>query len=469
MRACETLPMDSVCRIKLRPNWLIISIARGALPSCSVQRRMAGVWIAQTACKASLGRVFLTKLSNISIAFLCEQVYAVLMSADLLEHESWVLANNPTSQGLRTRMQLMDRLRASIITDLATFEASAMWAIEGYASVNAWVADHGRCTRGEANRLVKCSRLLRQLPVTAEAFRDGTLSAGQISVIAANLTSQTVVKFAEVETERVPLLAELDVNGTVMVMRTFAAHAQAELDDERDPEPEHDHLHFSPMLDNTFRLDGTLTGENAKTVEAGLDVCLPPLVEGEPVPPASQRYAEALVEMARRALQNVPVPARRSVDVTVLIDWQDYVNGGIARYADGTTLAPDRVRRLLCDAELTVIITGEHGEPLWMSRKVRSATPAQWRALIARDRHCAFPGCHRKPALCEAHHVAEYDRDHGPTDIDNMALLCSGHHKIVHKPGWTAKMDPGQHLVVTNPDGHVLRGPPRTQPYKPRT
>jgi hypothetical protein len=66
------------------------------------------------------------------------------MTADLLEHENWVLAANPTGHGLRTRMLLMDRLRASIITDLATFEASAMWAIEGYSSVNAWVADHGR-------------------------------------------------------------------------------------------------------------------------------------------------------------------------------------------------------------------------------------------------------------------------------------------------------------------------------------
>jgi Domain of unknown function (DUF222) len=390
------------------------------------------------------------------------------MSADPTELENWVLTANPTGHGLRTRMLLMDRLSASIITDIATFDASAMWAIEGYASVNAWVADHGRCTRGEANRLVKCSRLMQTLPVTAEAFLDGTLSAGQISVIATNLSERTVGKFAETETERVPLLAQLDVDGTVTVMRTFAAHARAELDDGHDPEPEQNHLYFSSMLDDTFRLDGTLTGDNAKTVEEGLDVCLPPLVEGEPVAPASQRYAEALVEMARRALQNVPTPARRSIDVTVLIDWQDYVNGGIARYADGTTIAPDRVKRLLCDAELNVIITGEHGEPLWMSRKVRSATPQQWRALIARDRHCAFPGCHRKPILCEAHHIAEYDRDHGPTDIDNMALLCSTHHKLIHTTGWTAKMAPGQHLQITTPTGRQLRGPPRTQTIKPR-
>ena len=151
-----------------------------------------------------------------------------------------------------------------------------------------------------------------------------------------------------------------------------------------------------------------------------------------PSRPPSQRYAQALIEMARRALQNVTIPARRSIDVTLLIDWHDYVNGGIARYADGTTLAPDRVRRLLCDAELNIIITGEHSEPLWMSRKVRTATPQQWRALVARDKHCAFPGCHRKPAWCTAHHVAEYDRDHGPTDIDNLALLCVTHHKLIH-------------------------------------
>jgi Domain of unknown function (DUF222) len=153
----------------------------------------------------------------------------------------------------------------------------------------------------------------------------------------------------------------------------------------------------------------SLPPDRTKSVKSRLrsreTVLRPPLVEGEPVAPASQRYAEALVEMARRALQNVAVPARRSVDVTVLIDWQDYVNGGIARYADGTTLAPDRVRRLLCDAELNLIITGEHREPLWMSRKVRSA---------------------------------EYDRDNGPTDIDNLVLLCSTHHKLLHSIGFDA-------------------------------
>ena len=60
--------------------------------------------------------------------------------------------------------------------------------------------------------------------------------------------------------------------------------------------------------------------------------------------------------------------------MTVLIDFQDYVNGGIAKYADGTTFAPDHVKRLLCDARLTFVVQGEQREPLWMSRTVQSAT-----------------------------------------------------------------------------------------------
>ena len=312
--------------------------------------------------------------------------------------------------------------------------------------------------------MIQLMRQLRSLPVTEEAFANGTLAASQALVIAANVNDKTIDLFADAEPELVPLLADCTVDQTGRAMKEWAARAKATVDADNgsDPEPETDHLHFSPLMDGRFKLDGQLSGDDAKVFDEALGVCLPELVEGEPVLPYSQRQAAALIEMARRALQNVPTPARRSVEMTVLIDFQDYVNGGVARYADGTMLAPDRVKRLLCDAQLTFVVQGEQGEPLWMSRTVRSATPAQWHALVARDRHCAFPGCTIKPIWCTAHHVLEYDRDHGPTDIDNMALLCGGHHKIVHKPGWSAKMEPGQYLVVTNPDGHQLRGPPRT-------
>ena len=386
------------------------------------------------------------------------------MSADTITPELEAITSDPSARGLRTNLALLDRCLASIVRDLSVFDRQAGGGIDGYKSLNSWLCHETRRSNGDAHRMIQLMRQLRSLPVTEEAFADGTLAASQTLLITANVNDKTIELFADAEPELVPLLAACTVDQTGRVMKQWSARAAAEVaaDDGTDPELETDHLHFSPLMDGRFQLDGQLSGDNAKVVEEGFASCLPELVEGEPILPYSQRQALALVEMARRALQNVASPARRSVEMTVLIDWHDYVNGGIARYADGTTLAPDRVKRLLCDAQLTFIVQGEHREPLWMSRTVRSATPAQWRALVARDRHCAFPGCTMKPIWCVAHHVLEYDRDDGPTDIDNMALLCSGHHKIVHSAGWSAKMEPGQHLAITTPDGHVLRGPPRT-------
>jgi Domain of unknown function (DUF222) len=386
------------------------------------------------------------------------------MPMDVSPLELEAITSDPSAHGLRSNLALLDRCLASIVRDLSVFDRQAGWGIDGYKSLNSWLCHETRRSNGEAQRMIQLMRQLRSLPITEEAFANGVLAASQASIIVANVSDKTIELFADAESELVPLLAECTVDQTGRVMKEWAARAKAAVDADNgaEPEPETDHLYFSPLMDGRFKLDGQLSGDNAKAFDEALGVCLPELVDGEPVLPYSQRQAAALVEMARRALQNVPSPARRSTEMTVLIDFNDYVNGGIARYADGTSLAPDRVKRLLCDAQLTFIVQGEHHEPLWMSRTVRSATPAQWRALVARDRHCAFPGCTVKPIWCEAHHVLEYDRDHGPTDIDNMALLCGGHHKIVHSTGWSAKMEPGQYLTVTNPDGHVLRGPPRT-------
>jgi hypothetical protein len=80
------------------------------------------------------------------------------------------------------------------------------------------------------------------------------------------------------------------------------------------------------------------------------------------------------------------------------------------------------------------------------------------RALEVRDGHCAFPDCRVDVSRTHAHHVAEWLRDNGSTDIDNLVLLCSRHHHAVHEGGWsvaaTPGLDPGStgHWRFTAPD-----------------
>jgi HNH endonuclease len=80
-------------------------------------------------------------------------------------------------------------------------------------------------------------------------------------------------------------------------------------------------------------------------------------------------------------------------------------------------------------------------------------------ALVIRDRHCRYPGCDRAPDWTEAHHVRWVTRG-GTTALDNLVLLCSRHHHLLHTPGWHAKLLPDATLEVTNPRGQVHTSDP---------
>jgi hypothetical protein len=85
------------------------------------------------------------------------------------------------------------------------------------------------------------------------------------------------------------------------------------------------------------------------------------------------------------------------------------------------------------------------------------------RAVIKRDRHCAFPGCSAPPVRCHVHHLIPRSKG-GPTRLDNLALLCHFHHLIaVHRWGWTLQLHGDGTTTATSPNGHKIlhsHGPP---------
>ena len=92
-------------------------------------------------------------------------------------------------------------------------------------------------------------------------------------------------------------------------------------------------------------------------------------------------------------------------------------------------IARSELERLGCDPDIYGILFDQQGLPLYHGRKTRRVSPQQWRVLVARDKGCVICGAH--PNWCQAHHV-RYWRLGGPTDIDNLVLLCHAHHRWVH-------------------------------------
>ena len=87
-----------------------------------------------------------------------------------------------------------------------------------------------------------------------------------------------------------------------------------------------------------------------------------------------------------------------------------------------------------------------NSEVLDVGRAQRTFTGPRRDALIARDKHCRYPGCTAPPILCDGHHVDQWARDHGHTTVRRGVLLCTFHHQHVHnraihidhrRGGWT--------------------------------
>jgi hypothetical protein len=75
------------------------------------------------------------------------------------------------------------------------------------------------------------------------------------------------------------------------------------------------------------------------------------------------------------------------------------------------------------------------------------------RAVLLRDRHCAWPQCGRPAAHCDVHHL-RHQADGGETSLANCLLLCQFHHDVcVHRRGWTLTLHPDGTTRATSPDG----------------
>jgi hypothetical protein len=232
------------------------------------------------------------------------------------EQQKWMFTANSSRDGLIATLAALDCGYAQFLTDLDRYDRSLDWAIAGYYSLRDWLIQVGRRTNGEANLAVKMMRSLRELPVTRDSFRSGVLAKGHVQAVIANLTPKTVSLFADVEAEMIPALAMLPISDAVGVMTKWAARAKDAINSgDSPPDDDTDHVHLSPLFDNTWKLDGSLTGENGKIVQAAINAYKPEYNELE-------RQADALVEICRAALEHfecrnkkiTPPPSRRFHD-----------------------------------------------------------------------------------------------------------------------------------------------------------
>jgi hypothetical protein len=169
----------------------------------------------------------------------------------------------------------------------------------------------------------------------------------------------------------------------------------------------------------------------------------------------AQRLADAATELIARAAGAPEMPhlAGATTTVNVHVSLADLESGRARAWIDGIDepVPLGVVEQLRCHAPTVATLFGDRGEVLHHGKTLRLFTPAQNRALAARDGGCVWPGCDRPPSWCESHHVEEWRSPaHAPgrTDIDNGVLLCHFHHAHLHSATWALVMRAGVPHVI---------------------
>ena len=169
------------------------------------------------------------------------------------------------------------------------------------------------------------------------------------------------------------------------------------------------------------------------------------------------RRADALVALASARISQDPDLDRATVVLHASVDALASADRGVEIEGGGVAHA-ETARRLACDARLQTVIEDGAGDPITLGRTRREPTAWMVRQQRYRDHGCTFPGCGSR-LFTHAHHIVWWDRG-GRTDLNNLILMCTFHHRLVHEYGWSVKRDRDGTMRWFHPNGKRHRAGP---------
>jgi len=174
-----------------------------------------------------------------------------------------------------------------------------------------------------------------------------------------------------------------------------------------------------------------------------------------------ERRADALVALCSARMAADPDPDRATVVIHAPLEALASGTGG-CELESGPVIHPETARRLACTGRVQVVVEDGAGDPIRLGRMRRQPPAWMVRQLRYRDRECRFPGCGSR-RFTQAHHIVWWDRG-GTTDLDNLVLVCTFHHRLVHEYGWSVRREPDGQIRWFRSDGTPYRAGPGPPP-----
>jgi hypothetical protein len=352
---------------------------------------------------------------------------------------------------------LQQKVMALLLGVVREVDGSGLAREAGAASTAAWLRGRLHLSPGAARLLVGDAERLDAGPhAVREAVAAGAVTVDQARIIARTVESVHAEAGVVAAEKAVGMLldwaGEFDPDSLRKLADRILDHVAPEVAeraqhralDAAERRAQRDRfLNLSPQPDGRLRLSGLLDTEAGTTLCTALDPLARPHGQDDERTPGQRRH-DALGEVCRVALRSGELPDSGGTPTQVVVTTK---NDPLVRQLSagtldtGVQLSAETVRRLACDAAILPAVLGGAGQVLDVGRQRRLFTGSIRRALVLRDRGCAFPNCDRPPRWTAGHHVTHWS-DGGPTSAENGVLLCGRHHRVIHNDGWQVRIAP---------------------------
>ncbi|GEC74108.1 HNH endonuclease [Microbacterium maritypicum] len=368
----------------------------------------------------------------------------------------------------------LDGIHAEIAASIAResrpeLGAASLAKEQGFRSPATMIAATTGGSTGDALRLVKVGEatapranllgepLPPRYPAVQQAIGAGALSAAAAASIVTLLDRSRLKVGLEriIEAER--LLVERAAELSLDDVRKLVVHAEAWLDPDG-VAPREDEARSRRSL-TMFERDGSLhltlqtDVASGAPVKAAIQAYVTATFQArahvlDPEAPDADRrtvamlQADAFVEICAHAsgCDNGGLPVSGAT-VVVRVGLDELTGGTGFATVDGLggPISIAACRRMAAGGGIIPVVLGGGGEILDWGREKRLFTRAQRLALVERDGGCVM--CGLAPQLTRAHHLRWWQRDAGPTDLDNGVLLCESCHHRIHDNDWEIRIE----------------------------
>ncbi len=372
------------------------------------------------------------------------------------------------------------RMYAESLELIAELDSRDVAAELGYSGLAELIRDVVRLSTTEARRrishasavteasLVSGGVVAPRLPVVAAALREGAVGSDHVDVITKTVQGLPPHIGDADRTAAEHTLVDAAHRFDARTLSRLGARIHAVLDQDGSPpndrelaEPVNE-LHLTTRRDGRLALRGDFDPEASALITAALSPLAKPRPTTDTGPDprtAAERNGDALVEVFHLVAAEGALPTEGGEKPHILVTIPLATLRTNHTAPSGTTstsqdlgqaildgigpIDAESARRIACDARVIPVVLGSRSEPLDLGRASYTVSTALRRALVLRDGGCAFPGCDRTHRWCHSHHIRHW-ADDGPTEPNNLVLLCGRHHRLIHHSEWDCVITGGR-------------------------